>query len=481
MVAGFPYGCGLLLREHETRQCLVELAYLVVHRRAANARDRSELDRERERAFDVALGTRPREPEVSACALFVEERSKPGRCFFEALGAERERDRHRQRPGTADSVDPPDDDPLGNVVSVHIPDRFDARALSPRARVRDDRVDEALLTDPEHRVAPPLVHWVLAEQEHLLGPVSPFPHGVIDQPDRLRVLVGRNVDRERDTARRDNPHRGAAPLRVPEGESDDRRAVVATDEHEPTAREALDHRVRLLPGLDSDREHRQSGIGRSPRSATAGGQRDHESEGARRHGSAPRVVCPHREPVIQRNVKGILFADYVRMIRFHKDADWASRLEPEDLRYLGECIVDDAWYPMGTFERLGNAILAEIAAGDVQAARVWGSMSVDRLRAAQPSLLSPGDPVETLMRFRVLRATYFDFDAIEVTGLTDGHASIVIHYYMGRRAEEAASHQTMGFFERLLQLAGARDLDARFVERSWAGDPRTLLTVDWSL
>ena len=190
-------------------------------------------------------------------------------------------------------------------------------------------------------------------------------------------------------------------------------------------------------------------------------------------------MCPHREPVIQRNVKGILFADYVRMIRFHKDADWEARLPPEDLPYVTQTVEDDAWYPMQTFERLGNAILGEIAGGDVQAARVWGSMSVDRLKAAQPTLLSPGDPVETLMRFRVLRATYFDFEAIEVAALTDGHAEIVIHYHMGDRAEEAASFQTMGFFERLLQLAGARNVKARFDERSWAGDARTLLTLAW--
>lgn len=190
-------------------------------------------------------------------------------------------------------------------------------------------------------------------------------------------------------------------------------------------------------------------------------------------------MMPDRSTAIERSVKGILFADYVRMIRFHKGVDWTAHLPPGDMAYLADRIVPDAWYPMETFERLGNAILREVAHGEVDAVRLWGRFSVDQLHAAQPSLLAPGDPVDTLMRFRVLRATYFDFDAIDVRSLSDGHAEIAIHYYMGETAEEAASLQTMGFFERLLELAGAKYVNARFTKRSWAGDPQTLLTIDW--
>jgi hypothetical protein len=182
---------------------------------------------------------------------------------------------------------------------------------------------------------------------------------------------------------------------------------------------------------------------------------------------------------ITRSVKGVLFADYVRMIRFHKGVDWSEHLPPEDIAYLSECIEPSAWYPMETFERLGNAILAEIARGQMDAVRLWGRFSVDQLRATQPKLVAAGDPVETMMRFRVLRATFFDFEALELPTLSEGHAEVIIHYHMGDPAEEAASFQTMGFFERLLEVAGASRVDARFTSRSWAGDPRTALALDW--
>jgi hypothetical protein len=137
------------------------------------------------------------------------------------------------------------------------------------------------------------------------------------------------------------------------------------------------------------------------------------------------------------------------------------------------------WYPMASFERLGDAILEHLAQGEVEAARLWGRVSVDPMLQAHPSLVYPNDPVETLMRFRVLRSTFFDFDALYVKTLVEDHAEILIRYDMGRTAEEAASYQTMGFFERLLELASASDIQAQFRERSWAGDVCTLLCLSW--
>lgn len=181
----------------------------------------------------------------------------------------------------------------------------------------------------------------------------------------------------------------------------------------------------------------------------------------------------------KRHVKGILFADYVRMIRGQKTTDWARHLPAADLAYTTQKIDLAGWYPMSTFERMGNAILSEIAHDDLDAVRMWGRFSVDALRSATPDLVSPGDPVETMMRFRVLRATYFDFDALTLSSVTEDHARIHVHYYMGRVAEEAASFQTLGFFERLLEVADATNVHARFGRRSWAGDGETLLELDW--
>jgi hypothetical protein len=200
------------------------------------------------------------------------------------------------------------------------------------------------------------------------------------------------------------------------------------------------------------------------------------------HGTVPVPRGATRHPRRDmRNVKGVLFADYVRMIRSYKLADWTKFLETEDLEFLKTRIEPAAWYPMEVFERLGNAILHVIAHDRMEAVRLWGRLSVDPLHAANPGLLAPGDPLETLTRFRILRSTFFDFEALTIPMLHDGEAHVSISYEMGLPAEEAASYQTMGFFERLLELSGATSVKALFIQRSWTGDPKTLIELRWEM
>lgn len=181
-----------------------------------------------------------------------------------------------------------------------------------------------------------------------------------------------------------------------------------------------------------------------------------------------------------RHVKGVLFVDYVRMLRACKGIDWRTLLEPEDLAFLAQRIDHAAWYPMASFERMGNAIFATVAQRQLAYVEMWGRRQVQQLRDTNPSLLAAGEPVETMRRFHVYRQTFFDYDALEVLFAHDDEAQVVIRYHMGMPAEECASVQTMGFFEGLLALAGARDVQARFGQRSWAGDERTRLDLVWT-
>lgn len=167
------------------------------------------------------------------------------------------------------------------------------------------------------------------------------------------------------------------------------------------------------------------------------------------------------------------------MLRSQKNIDWAKHLAPEDLSYMQSHIDPVAWYPMASFERMGNAILATVTRGELFPVQLWGRYSAAQLRAANPMLLAPNDPPETLSRFRVLRETFFDFNALDVPMLHDDEANIIVRYYMGMPAEEAAAYQTMGFFEGLLELAGAKDVRAAFQEESWKGDSRTMLVMRW--
>lgn len=180
-----------------------------------------------------------------------------------------------------------------------------------------------------------------------------------------------------------------------------------------------------------------------------------------------------------RRVRGVFFVDYVRMIRGRKDVDFSKYLTPEDLALVAGRVEPWAWYPMETFERLGLAILKEIALGQLPGVRMWGRFQVQSSRREFPDLVVDGDPQETMMRFRVLATSFFDYAAIEVPQIDEEQAIVSIQYDMGAEAEETACFQSLGFLEGLMEAAGGREVYARLGACSWKGAPRTLITVTW--
>jgi len=183
---------------------------------------------------------------------------------------------------------------------------------------------------------------------------------------------------------------------------------------------------------------------------------------------------------MSRHVRGSFFSDYVRMIRRRKDVDWSSYLEASELEYLRKQIDPQGWYPMSVFERLGDAILAQSGQATLSAVRMWGHFSVSGVVATHPDLIALGDPVESLMRLKVMRASLFDFPAFDVPMLMPEHAQVIVSYYMGPSAEEAACYQTMGFCEGVISLAGGTQIQARFLECAWSGAERTRIELLWS-
>lgn len=167
------------------------------------------------------------------------------------------------------------------------------------------------------------------------------------------------------------------------------------------------------------------------------------------------------------------------MLRVRKDVDWSQRLLPVDMEHLNRRVDPAGWYPMETFERFGLAILNAIADGELELVRAFGRASVDWLIDAHPGLLAKGDPRESLMRFQVMRQSFFDFPALTIRNLTDKQASMSIDYQMGNVAEEAACMQTMGFFERLLEAAGGEAVMARFSSKRWISGNETRLELQW--
>jgi hypothetical protein len=169
------------------------------------------------------------------------------------------------------------------------------------------------------------------------------------------------------------------------------------------------------------------------------------------------------------------------MLRAFKGVEWSAYLTRAEQLYLSTQIEPRDWYPMDTFERMGVAILREIARNDLTLVKHFGRVSLDALCKQYDNLVAPGDPKGSLLRFKELRQGLFNFSALDFEDLFDDAAVAIVSYEMGAVAEEAAAHQTMGFFERLLERAGGAPTRVSLSARSWAGDPTTRVQMKWTI
>jgi hypothetical protein len=82
------------------------------------------------------------------------------------------------------------------------------------------------------------------------------------------------------------------------------------------------------------------------------------------------------------------------MVRATKNVDWSRYLAPADLAFLDQRVDPNEWYPMATFERLGVAILHEIARGQLDGVRMWGRFQVDAVCKQYPEINAKDEPRE---------------------------------------------------------------------------------------
>lgn len=177
-------------------------------------------------------------------------------------------------------------------------------------------------------------------------------------------------------------------------------------------------------------------------------------------------------------MRGVLYVDYVRMIRRQLPA-WRSTLDPACVAALDRIVDVDGWYPMEDFERLGLAILDHVVGGEHDSIRLWGRQTVQALLGFLPDLQASA-PDEAVRRMQPYLSSLFDFPVMSLESVGAAGAVLRVSYFMGPRAEEAATWQAIGFFEELVVASGGRAASGSLLTRAWSGAPSTTFAITWS-
>ena len=186
------------------------------------------------------------------------------------------------------------------------------------------------------------------------------------------------------------------------------------------------------------------------------------------------------------DVKGSLLEDVVRLIRANKDKDWRKYLTEKDLDIIHGQILPSSWYPLDVYERAEFAVFMEIGKGKLEMAHQWGRFLMeDLVKRVYQNLIEEGDPMIALERFSLFRKQLFRFNdpnfrVIEFQQTGEKKARITIRIHHPVETFEAYTHQSIGSFERLVELAGGKNVAVNIVEYEWKGKiPYSVLDISW--
>ena len=178
--------------------------------------------------------------------------------------------------------------------------------------------------------------------------------------------------------------------------------------------------------------------------------------------------------------------EFARLIRDNKDRDWKKYLDEEDSKIIFGAVMPNAWYPIEVYEHAGKAIFKEIAQGDLKNARMWGRFVIEDLgNRFYHNLVRLNDPEGGLERCRTFIQQWFQFDdpnfqAIEVKKIGLKQVKITVRYYHPYDYFEAYAHQSLGTFERIVELNGGKEVKAEITEQNFKShNPTVTITVSW--
>lgn len=181
-----------------------------------------------------------------------------------------------------------------------------------------------------------------------------------------------------------------------------------------------------------------------------------------------------------KQVKGTMLLDFVRIIRSNKGMDWNKHLKPEDWEVINSLVLPTKWYPFEFYLRCAMASFILLAKGKLETARLNGRfMAKSLFESTYKSIVNSKNPMKGLNQFVLTYGSFFNFSSLKFEEVEEKHAKIHHDYDTGKDVIMPYCHQLMGMFDTLVQMTGGKNHNITFSAKQWEGAPSTIFDITW--
>ena len=183
--------------------------------------------------------------------------------------------------------------------------------------------------------------------------------------------------------------------------------------------------------------------------------------------------------MIVEKVKGILLIPWVKVIRADKKGTFEKWLTDEDRQILSRTVLASSWYPLSTYQNIFTAVSVVVAKDSEEVLFKWGyDASVELLTGAYKNIIVKGSPTKSLKKYLIIRELFSNTGKIEVE--VKGEKSAILSLGGYPSDFKYLYWLIRGWCTRLLEYASAKQVQSKFLNRSWEGAPNVTIEYTWS-
>ena len=167
-----------------------------------------------------------------------------------------------------------------------------------------------------------------------------------------------------------------------------------------------------------------------------------------------------------KKVKGSAMVHFVKAIRSNKSGVYNKYFLKEDWDIISKPILPALWYSYETYKRCFTAVFEIAAHKDYEKVKEWARLYADLIMTdIYKHTIKKDDPLYHIKNAPVYIQTFYDFGHAEVK--VEGPKKVVLHLsdYDPDFAPFYFFH--LGWFQRVVELCGARNANCEFLEMSW--------------
>ena len=181
-----------------------------------------------------------------------------------------------------------------------------------------------------------------------------------------------------------------------------------------------------------------------------------------------------------KQIKGAALLYFVKTIRADKSGVYNSYLTKEDLPIIQKKILPTLWYPYETFRRCLNAVFEVVGKKDYEKLKEWGSLYAEMIMTEMfKTTIKKNNPLEHMRRVPFYMEGFYNFghtvSQVEnpqrvFLQLSDYDSDFSLIYIIME-----------GWFKRIAELCGAKDVKCEMVDKSWVNKTNTTsYIVSWA-